>query len=131
RVPPMSLALPVSELLRGITYNYAALSGIRDCKASKDGQQPCFTSKGRCHLSLSLMAVTVSLSRSWKDLYRHRPLFILFYHAICLKILRLLHLGRTAVVGDFPCLVGVPHCSGRRTPVYPAFCGNIFLMAGT
>jgi hypothetical protein len=54
-----------------------------------------------------------------------------FTAAIHLKRLRPLHLGRTAVVGDFPCLVGVPHRSGRRTPVHPAFCGNIFLMAGT
>jgi hypothetical protein len=67
------------RLLLRRTYNHAAPSGLRDRKAPKDGQQPCFTPKGRSHLSQSLIAVTVRLARSWEDVYRHRPLFTLFY----------------------------------------------------
>src|SRR5262245_17378772 len=51
------------------------------------------------------MVASVRLARSWEDLYRHRPLLTLFYHCHPHKRLRPLHLGRTAVVGDFPCLV--------------------------
>jgi hypothetical protein len=85
RSPPRPTAArgddPLSTIRRAghRTYNYAAPSGLRDRKAPKDGQQPCFTPKGRCHLSQSLMAATVRLARSWEDLYRHRPLFTLFY----------------------------------------------------
>src|SRR5882724_5900615 len=71
--------LPSHEQAQHLTYNYAAPSGIRDRKAPKDGQQPCFTPKCRSHLSKFLMAASVRLSRSWADLYRHRPLFTLFY----------------------------------------------------
>jgi hypothetical protein len=61
------------------TYNYATPSSIRDRKAPKDGQQPCFTPKGRCHPSKSLMAASVRLLQSWAGLYRRRSLFTLFY----------------------------------------------------
>jgi hypothetical protein len=61
------------------------------------------------------IAATVRLARSWADLYRYRPFLPYFTAAIHLKRLRPLHLGRIAVVGDFPCLVGVPHRSGRLT----------------
>ena len=37
------------------TYNYAAPSRLRGRKAPKDGQQPCFTPKDRCHLSFTVM----------------------------------------------------------------------------
>ena len=84
------------------TYTYAAPSGIRDRKASKDGQQPCVTPKGRGHLSQSLMAATVHLLPS-------------FTATIHIKRLTLLHLGHPAIVGDFACLVGLPHGSGRHT----------------
>ncbi len=97
------------------TYNYAAPSGIRGRKAPKDGQQPCFTPKGRCHLSKSLMAATVRLSRSWADLYRHRPLFTLFYRRHPHQKIVTAPPWSYCCRGDFPCLVGVPHRSGRRT----------------
>ena len=91
------------------TYNYAASSGIRDRKAPKDRQQPCFTPKGRCYLSKSLMAATVRLSQSWEDLYRYRPLFTMFYRRHPDKKIKTAPpWGRPAVIGDLPCLVGVP-----------------------
>jgi len=46
-----------------VITTYAAPSGIRDRKAPKDRQQPCFTPNGRCHLSQSLRAATVHLAR--------------------------------------------------------------------
>jgi hypothetical protein len=80
-MPPMSPTAYERKTVaqrRSSTSNYAAPSGLRDRKAPKDSQQPCFTPKGRCYLSNSLMAATVRLSQSWADLYRHRPLFTLF-----------------------------------------------------
>src|SRR6266852_8402572 len=44
-----------------LTYNCTAPSGLRNRKASKDRQQPCFTPTDRCHLSKSLMAAPVRL----------------------------------------------------------------------
>jgi hypothetical protein len=77
-VPAVSLS---SKMLggKGLTSNYAAPSGIRDCNAPKDGQLPYFTPKGRYRLSKSLMTAIIRLTQSWEDLYSHRPLFTLFY----------------------------------------------------
>jgi hypothetical protein len=40
------------------TCDYAAPSDLKDQQEAKDGQQPCFTFTGLCHLSQSLMAAT-------------------------------------------------------------------------
>src|SRR5687767_12380986 len=62
------------------------------------------------------MAATVRLSRSWADLYRHRPLFTMVYrHHPQKKMKAALPGGCPAIVGDFSCLVDVSHRSGSRT----------------
>jgi hypothetical protein len=61
------------------------------------------------------MAATVRLSQFWEDLYRHCPFFSLFYRRHPDKKTETAPRGCPAVVGEFPCLVGVPHRSGHWT----------------
>src|SRR2546423_266489 len=90
------------------TSNCTATSSLRDWKASKDGQQPCFTPKGRYYLSTSFMAVTVRLSRSWEDLYCHHPLFTMFSRRHRHKQIEAVSPGASCCRGGFALSCGYP-----------------------
>ncbi len=74
----------------GLTIYCAATSGLRDQKAPKDRQQPCFLPKDRSYPSKYLMAVTVRLWRSAEDVGRFMPLFTMLYRCYLPKRFRLL-----------------------------------------
>ena len=82
--------------------------------------------KGRDDPLTIYFAATVRLSRSWEDLYRHRPLFTLLYrHHPQKKMQAALTWGCTAVVGDFPCLARSPSLCSLTLAVSRRAMGDI------
>ena len=72
------------------TIYCAAASGLRDQKAPKDRQQPCFPPKDRSYPSKYLMAATVRLWRSAEDVGLFMPLLTMLYRCYLPKRFRLL-----------------------------------------
>src|SRR5215470_18518461 len=96
-----------------------ATCGLKAWKVPQDGQQPCFTPKGRA-ICLNLLWPPPSAFRSHRRTYTATVRFLPCFTAVIYVRLRPLPLSRPAVVGDFPCFVDVPHRFGRRTMYYTA-----------